>query len=335
MPPVRLLSLMSDDIDVKGPGRKVTTIDVSYSNDRHAYGAIRVPVVVVAGEPGPTVLLLAGTHGDEYEGQIVLQRLVRTIKPEHVTGRLIVLPALNLPAVRAATRVSPIDGRNLNRTYPGEARGDVTQQIAHAVSERLLPVADYALDLHSGGSASFYLPSAYVYEGPSRELFERKKAAAEALALPWSIRVVPRQGSTTFSGIADDAGVCAIATELGGGGMLTPDLIGVLCSGVSRLLASWGALKTQFGASATGATRWVTLHADSTVYTPSRGLFEPERSLGQCIEAGERVGWIYPFEEVDEPARPVTAPRTGIMTILRRPPMVDLGDALFTITTET
>ncbi|WP_425461028.1 succinylglutamate desuccinylase/aspartoacylase family protein [Leekyejoonella antrihumi] len=260
--------------------------------------------------------------------------MIRTIQPEHLTGRLVILPALNLPAVRAATRVSPVDGRNLNRTYPGALRGDATQQIAYAVTERLLPSADYALDLHSGGSASFYLPSAYVYQGPNPDMFRRKKAAAELLGLPWSIQVVPRQGPSTFSAAADNAGVCMIATELAGGGMLTSALIDRLSQGLSRLLVGWGVLKAEFGPPDLGGTQWIRFDEDSTIYTPVRGLFEPECRLGDHLSSGERVGWIYPFEELNEPARPVAAPRDGIVTILRRPPLVDLGDALFTLASE-
>ena len=78
-----------------------------------------IPIAVIRGAPGPTALLTGGNHGDEYEGPIALFDLARTLDPADLTGTVIIVPALNLPAFRAATRTSPIDRGNLNRSFPG------------------------------------------------------------------------------------------------------------------------------------------------------------------------------------------------------------------------
>ncbi len=101
---------------------------------------IRIPLAVIANGTGPTVILEGGNHGDEYEGPIVIGELIRDLDPKSIQGRLICIPAINLPAVGAGQRVSPYDGLNLNRTFPGDPLGSITQQIS-SYGERH-PVSD-------------------------------------------------------------------------------------------------------------------------------------------------------------------------------------------------
>ncbi|HXW78737.1 MAG TPA: succinylglutamate desuccinylase/aspartoacylase family protein, partial [Acidimicrobiales bacterium] len=104
------ISRVRATVDLDRPGRAVGYLLVPYSDDAHAYGSIPVPVVVIAGGPGPRALIVAGTHGDEWEGQLLVRNLVASVRPEDITGTLIFLPALNLPAADVARRCSPIDG---------------------------------------------------------------------------------------------------------------------------------------------------------------------------------------------------------------------------------
>jgi predicted deacylase len=98
-------------------------------------------------------LFVSGTHGDEYEGQVVLCELARTLRAEDIKGRVIIFPTANYPAALAGRRVSPIDDANLNRIFPGDPGGSVTQQIAWFITRELIPRADLVCDLHSGGSS--------------------------------------------------------------------------------------------------------------------------------------------------------------------------------------
>ena len=117
-----------------------------------------IPIAVIANAEGPTVLLMAGNHGDEYEGQIALGNLIREVNAEDVKGRLIVLPSANLPAARSGLRVSPLDNANLNRCFPPNAELGPTHEIADYLEQVLMPKADIFVDLHSGGSSLDYLP---------------------------------------------------------------------------------------------------------------------------------------------------------------------------------
>lgn len=329
------MSRVLHGVDLGARGRQFGALHLRHSDNRYDNGVVPVPAAVLSGGAGPTALLVAGTHGDEYEGQVVLHRLLRDTPPEEVTGRLIVLPALNLPAVRGAARVSPLDGGNLNRLYPGSPSGGPTQQIAHAVVSGLLPHADLALDLHSGGSTSHYLPSAFVYEGPDPAAWDAKRRLTGLLGMPWAMTVPERFEPGSFSSAADRAGVPMISTELGGGGEVDPLIVEQAVHGLRRVLEGAGVLAPSGRTPSPPATRWIALGEDCAVLTPARGLFEPLARLGSRVAEGELLGRIHPVEELDRASVPVVAHRDGLVAVVRRPPLVELGDCLYHLADES
>ena len=152
-------SMIGASIDFDRDGLQKGTLRLPHSVHRSAYGHIAIPIAVAKNGAGPTVLLTGGVHGDEYEGPIALARLIRELDLSKLTGRLIVVPAVNYPAFVAGTRTSPIDDINLNRTFPGKRNGTATEMIAHYVTTELLPRSDYLFDFHAGGSSLQYLPT--------------------------------------------------------------------------------------------------------------------------------------------------------------------------------
>src|ERR1700735_1842891 len=143
-------------IDFSRDGKHAGHIAIPHSAHRSAYGQIVLPLIWIRNGPGPQALLTAGVHGDEFEGQIALRNLARTLAPEEIRGGLLILPMANAPAVAVSSRVSPIDDLNLNRVFPGDPLGTPTQAIAAAIEDLLLPIFDYAFDIHSGGSSLLY-----------------------------------------------------------------------------------------------------------------------------------------------------------------------------------
>src|SRR3989442_2824762 len=111
--------MVNSSPDFHRPGRQQGFLQFPSSHDLSGWANVFLPITVVARGRGPTVLILGGNHGDEYQGQIAIMKLARELTPAMVSGRLILIPALNFPAARAATRLSPVDGMNLNRTFPG------------------------------------------------------------------------------------------------------------------------------------------------------------------------------------------------------------------------
>ena len=99
-----------------------------------------IPLTVVKNGKGPTALLTGGNHGDEYEGRIALFNLARDLNSTQVSGRVILVPAMNYPAFQAGKRTSPIDSGNMNRSFPGSPEGSITEKIADYFQRTLLPI---------------------------------------------------------------------------------------------------------------------------------------------------------------------------------------------------
>lgn len=171
----RFRNPIRSEVDLDANGKHAGYLRVPHSVHRSAYGWIPVPIVSIRNGSGPVVLVMAGNHGDEYEGQIVVSRIVREIDAPHVRGQLIFLPMANFPAADAGTRVSPIDGGNLNRSFPGDPAGAPTAVIADYIEHTLLPRVQYLIDLHSGGSS-------LLYQGGNLLALEPRDAAERACA---------------------------------------------------------------------------------------------------------------------------------------------------------
>src|SRR5271154_5514443 len=152
----RSQSRLTAEIDFDRDGKQHGFIRLPYSVHRSAYGWIPIPVVCIKNGEGPRILLMAGNHGDEYEGQVALGKLIRSLDPAEVRGRIIILPSANFPAAMAGMRTSPLDEGNLNRSFPGDPDGGPTAQIAWYIEKELLPRVEFVLDLHSGGSSLTY-----------------------------------------------------------------------------------------------------------------------------------------------------------------------------------
>ena len=309
-------------------GRHIGYLGVPFSDDAHAYGVIPVPIAVLSGAPGPTMLLSAGVHGDEYEGQIVLRRLLRDLGPTSLRGRLILLPALNLPAVRAARRCSPVDGVNMNRAFPGDPDGGPTAQLAHYVEQKLLPLCQAAVDLHSGGTASEYLPCAYVYAGGP--MADSKKRLSNAFGVPLAVVVGATAETRSLSAACERGLVPMISAELGGGGQVSADALTVADDGTRALLRHVGLLPTE-PADADRRTRFVRIPGrEHFLMCPASGLFEPLVQLGTTVEAGTLAGWVH---DIDDPAAPpvgVHFAAPGMVVARRLPALARRGDYLFT-----
>ena len=315
-------------IDLEGPGRRVGRLEVRHSDNRHAYGVIPVPIACIGNGRGPTALVTAGNHGDEHEGRIIARRLIRELDSERVDGRLIVVPALNYPAVLEDARVSPIDGGNMNRAYPGDAGGTPTFAIAHWVETVLMPMCDAALDLHSGGKASEYLPCAYLVMGGNRDLMAAKIDAAMAFGAPVTAVVSATADSRSLSGAADRHGVANLATELGGAGTVGLDALEVGDAGTRRWLAHVGILEPGLAPDA-GPTRFLrTRDRGDFVMAPMDGLFEPRVRLGDAVKAGDVGGVVHPVDDPERDGAEVRFATDGVVVCRRFPARTIRGDYL-------
>jgi len=142
---------MTATVDYEIDGVQYGFLTLPHSHDECGWGSMLIPNAVAKNGEGPTVLFTGANHGDEHEGPGALYDLAQRIDHKDVTGRVIIVPGMNYLAFRAGKRTLPLDGGNINRVFPGNPTGSLTEKIADYFLRTLLSLADYGVDFHSGG----------------------------------------------------------------------------------------------------------------------------------------------------------------------------------------
>lgn len=327
--PSRLLA----EVDFERDGVQTGFVRLFHSTHASAYGFLPIPIVVLRNGPGPTALFVAGNHGDEYEGQVALCNLARTLAPARIRGRVIILPMANFPAALAGRRVSPIDDLNLNRIFPGDPDGTPTQQIAWFIATVLIPMADLVCDLHSGGSSLMYTPCALIKQSADAALFERQQAALHAFSAPLAYIQGGAQGQggdQTLGAVAERLGRISMGTELGGSGTLTPAALRVAERGLVNLLVHLGILPEGDRIAPEAPTRVFRVGGqDHMVYAPENGVYEPLVEIGETVRAGQPAARIHMPETPWAPPAEARFARDGYVLAKRLPGRSVRGDCLF------
>jgi len=212
-------------VDFDRDGIQHGFLRLPYSRDDSAWGAVMIPITQFKNGDGPCALLTGGNHGDEYEGPIALFDLAGRDRLDDIRGRVIIVPAMNYPAFRAGTRVSPIDRLNLNRIFPGRPDGSVTEVIADYFSRTLVPQADHVLDIHSGGRTLDFLPFSASHILDDKQQQQRCEAAARAFAAPYRVQMLELDAAGLYDTQVEASGKVFVTTELGGGGSSTPERV--------------------------------------------------------------------------------------------------------------
>lgn len=319
------------EIDLSREGVQRGYLRLPHSVHRSAYGWIPIPIASVRNSEGPTVIIMAGNHGDEYEGQIIVSRLIRELRPEQVRGQIILLPMANYPAAAAGSRVSPIDDGNLNRHFPGKPDGTPTQMIAYHIEHVLMPGCKYVVDLHSGGSSLLYHGGCLLALDPGNDAArDELKTLMGHFGVPHAC-LLQTPNPVTVSSAARRQGAIAFVSELGGAGMVSPQILHHAWFGVLNFLEKVGVLVTGEKIPAPEKpTQFLKIEAlRHHVYAYESGIFEPLVELGERVEEGDIVARLH---HPDTPGREpsfVSSPGSGIALCKRVPALTLRGDCLF------
>lgn len=324
-------SRIAPEVDFDREGRQQGFLRIPHSVHRSAYGWLPMPVASIRNGEGPRVLLMSGNHGDEYEGQVTLSRLARTLPADAVRGQLIILPMANYPAARAGWRTSPIDGGNLNRAFPGDPDGGVTEMIAHVIEEELMSQVDLVVDMHSGGSSLLYLPSTQATLDTDGRLDPRERELVDAWGAPYNHVLAGSTEDNHSSGGAHRQGALFITGEFAGAGTLTPSALRICEQGLARALHAYGVLpELPEGVGPPETPHYLEIKAgEHYVYASEDGLHEPLVELGDIVRAGDPAGAIH-FPET--PWREPVVERfesEGMVVCKRVPGRSERGDCLF------
>nr|CAD6425590.1 N-alpha-acetyl diaminobutyric acid deacetylase DoeB [Rhizobium sp. Q54] len=324
-------SPIAASVSFDGKGVQHGHLRLPYSRDDSAWGSVMIPICVIANGEGPTALLTGANHGDEYEGPAALFELAQTLDPSQVSGRVIIVPALNYPAFRAGTRTSPIDRGNLNRSFPGRPDGSVTEKIADYVTRHLIPLADIVLDFHSGGKTLDFLPYAAAHELADKDQEARCFEAVAAFAAPYSMKMLEIDAVGMLDTTAEEMGKVFVTTELGGAGTASARSIEIARRGTRNLLRHAGILE---GAPDARPTRWLDMPSnDCFTFAQDDGLVAFARDLGDPVSAGETIARVHPVGRTGIAPVDYRAAMDGVLAARHVPGLIKAGDCLSVIAT--
>lgn len=301
------------------PGTRVA-IDFPLA-DLYTCTPMSMPVQVVRGqEDGPVVFVSAAIHGDEINGVEIIHRLLREPRTlRALRGTLICIPVVNVFGFINQTRYLP-DGRDLNRSFPGSARGSLTARIAHLFLHEIAARCDYGIDLHTAAAHRHNLPHV-------RANLADRDIARIARAFPVPVLVDSNTPDGSLRRAAGDLGVKVVLFEGGERLRFDEHVIRIGVRGVLAALRTLGMLPAR----GTHAVRSRSVVAEQTRWQRAArsGIHRIAVRLGQRVRRGDVLGVIAdPFGALAEPVR---ADIDGIVIGQSRLPLVNEGDALFHI----
>lgn len=280
---------------------------------------LSLPVFCLNKGEGPRLLITGGNHGDELEGSIVARRLVEWLPDAQTCGKITIVPEINPLAVRAWTRNTPVDGKDLNREFPGCANGSVTERIAAAVSRLLLPQADTVFDLHSFGPTWDFPPASTTHPIADAALMAKTVRMAEAFMFPvtlvWEFDDTPGM----FDTVAQEQGKVFVCAELGSG-TIGVEAVKLYESGVRNALIALGLVKGEaeypyFRHKQPNQTL-ETLVSD-WLKSPACGIFEPRCSVLDEVVQGDLIGVLHPMNSLSSGSIDIRSPTTSIVCAIK------------------
>jgi predicted deacylase len=253
----------------------------------------RLPMWLVNGaHEGPTLAVAAGVHPAEYASIAAALQFGQTIDPVNVRGRVIVVPVMNLPSFSARSiYICPLDGKNLNRVFPGDAGGTASEQIAAWVFGNVIRRADYFVDMHGGDLIEALVPFTIFYKAGDPTVRDVSLSMAKAFGIP--ILVGSETPGGTYSSAAK-AGIPAILTEAGGQGIWTREDVRAHSDGLDRLMRH---LKMTDGptpapVACTVLSRFLWLRSDHD------GFWYPAVAVNDQVRAGQELGVVKDWEGI-------------------------------------
>lgn len=282
-------------------------------------------VTLSAPSPGPTVALLGGVHGDEYEGVIAVRWLVDHLRSTLISGTIRAVAPAHPTAWETTTRESPIDGKNLARVFPGSAHGSATEVVAYELTEQVIMGADLLIDLHSAGT-NFEMPFLCGFQDDAGSVSQTSQHLAQVFGAEFTWRHVGKPAPGRSLSAAYDLNIPAIYTEGGGGRSVRYNELKGYTDGVRRVLHSLSMVQTAPQAVNTSMHVVGDGNTDAGIAALAAGYLVMHSETGeQCVQ--DQVLAEIVTEDGAVICR-ITAPQNGYLMMRRREARVNTGDTV-------
>ena len=327
-----VVSRVRCDIDFDRQGRQASYLRAPQSRNTSGWGVVEIPIYVIKNGSGPTLLLTGGVHGDEFEGQVAISRLAQSIRPEDIQGSLILMPVVNVPAALNNTRTSPIDGRDLNRCFPGNPAGTFSEMLAHFVDSVILPHVDASIDLHTAGHSAESALSTNMHYLADPAMREKTLAAAAAFGAPYNVVFWGVDEGATLTSSVERRKILSLGTEIGGWGRVSVEGVRIGERGVRNMLKHLGMMSGKVDTvqrnGAAGTRHMMVRDPDCYSFAPANALFEPRHVVGDTVERGQSAGFFHFVEDVDHAPTELFYQAGGVLWMASGPGRVQRGDCV-------
>ena len=321
------------------PTMKVGT--ATATRGQKATGAILVPagvddatniaVAVVHGaKPGPVLAIVAGAHGTEYSSILAVERLIQTLNPAEIAGTVILVPLVNVASFeQKIAHVNPVDGKSMNRFYPGKMDGTQTKRASFLMTREVVQQCDHLIDLHGGDIDESLRPYSYwtVSGNASQDAISREMVLAFGLdhIIISADRPKDPAASRYLENTATTRGKPSITAEAGHAGTTETDDIAALVNGSVNVMRY---LKMLTGVAAV-VENPVWVEKIAAVTSDQTGIFYPLVKRGMTVEAGMKIGYVTDY--VGKVILEARAPAGGVVLYIRAVPSMTKGETIANI----
>jgi predicted deacylase len=287
--------------------------------------ATNIPVIIVNGaKPGPRLALVAGAHGTEYASIIALEKLSRRIDPAALSGSVVIVPLMNLASFsQKVPHVNPIDGKGMNRLYPGKADGTQTERVLWAIGRQVVQPADYLIDLHGGDLDENMRRYSYWPQTGNAKLDATSRGMVLAFGLDHIIiqrnQAPAVAGATSISRFSEDLGKPTIIAEAGHAGTVHAEDVDVLVHGAENVMRHLKMLSGE----AKPVENPIWIGPVSTVRSTYEGIFYPLAVPEAYVQKGMTIG--YTTDYFGNKLEDIVTPVTGVIVYICAVPSMTKG----------
>jgi predicted deacylase len=290
-----------------------------------------IPVAVVHGaKQGPVLALVAGAHGTEYASIVALEKMIAVLDPSQITGTVIIVPLVNVPSFeQKIAHVNPVDGKSMNRLYPGKADGTQTERASYLMTRQVVEQCDHLIDLHGGDLDESLRPYTYWTVTGNQKQDEMSREMALAFGLDTIIISADRPKdpaqSRYLENTASTRGKPSLTAEAGHAGTVETDDVNALIDGCLNVMRYLRMLPGV--ASVVENPVWVERIAGIT--SDQTGVFYPRVKRGTYVEKGMLVGYVTDY--VGKTLLEARAPEAGVVLYIRAVPSMTKGETIANI----